>query len=37
LPSYFTGFLRLLGSTRAFVRRGQVDSRDLLLDGPAGR
>jgi hypothetical protein len=37
LPSYFIGFMRLLGSTRAFVRHGQVDSRDLLLDGPAGR
>lgn len=37
LPSYFTGFTRLLGSTRAFVRRGQVDSGDLLLAGPEGR
>ena len=36
-PSYFRDFTRLLGSTRVRVRRGQVDSGDVLLAGPEGR
>jgi murein DD-endopeptidase MepM/ murein hydrolase activator NlpD len=37
LPSYFTDFTRLLGSTRAFVKKGQVDSGDFVFAGPAPR
>ncbi|HEU4535297.1 MAG TPA: M23 family metallopeptidase, partial [Polyangiaceae bacterium] len=36
LPSYFRDFTRLLGSTRAFVKRGQVDSGDFVWAGPGG-
>jgi murein DD-endopeptidase MepM/ murein hydrolase activator NlpD len=35
LPSYFDGFVRILGSKRTEVKHGQIDSGDFIESSPA--